>query len=148
MEFLPPAHRESPDPKPVDSWPWIWNDFKTSGYKTVFLEDQPNIGAFQLRFVGFKNKPTDFYGRYYYLLLKHLGFHLKMIKYENLCICERPRHTIYLDYIREFLRLHKHQPFFLLGHNKEYTHADNSLVFLSLLVEFQHTFSNKLSSNT
>ena len=60
---LPNALRGTPNASTVDNWPWIWKDYKQAGYKTMFVQDVPENGAFQYRMLGFKNQQTDFYGR-------------------------------------------------------------------------------------
>lgn len=38
----------------VNSYPFVWNDFKEAGYVTGFFEDVPELGTFTYRLNGFK----------------------------------------------------------------------------------------------
>ena len=64
---LPEARRSKKGAKPVDGHPWIWNDFAAKGYSTMWIEDDPGIGTFTYRMLGFKDQPTDYYGRVQWL---------------------------------------------------------------------------------
>ena len=64
---LPEARRSKKGAKPVDGHPWIWKDFASRGYRTLWIEDGPDIGTFTYRMVGFKDQPTDVYGRVQWL---------------------------------------------------------------------------------
>ena len=57
---------------PFDDFPFIWNDFSDQGYATAFIEDDPQIGTFNLMRAGFKNQPTDHYGRPLFLAFDDL----------------------------------------------------------------------------
>jgi hypothetical protein len=47
----------------VDSLPFVWNKFEAAGYATLYAEDQPALGTFQLNFHGFEDKPVHHYMR-------------------------------------------------------------------------------------
>ncbi len=125
---LPNAFRGEENAQPVDSWPWIWNELKELGYKTMYIEDMPDIGTFQYRMMGFNKQPTNFYGRNFYLLLKQLGIQRFSKSYpEGICLGGRKTYSILLDYIREFIQLNG-DPVFHFSISDELTHNDNSLV--------------------
>ena len=124
---LPNAFRGNPNASYVDTWPLIWKEFKSVGYKTMFLEDEPSIGVFQYRLIGFEKQPTDFYGRSMYLLLDKFP-HISHRKKRWSCIGGRPRYMLFLDYIHEFLRSYDKTPTFLMSHYKELTHNENERV--------------------
>ena len=46
------------------------------GYVTSFCEDSPGIGTFQYRLLGFKDPPTDYYPRAFFMAA-HEGAHSK-----------------------------------------------------------------------
>jgi hypothetical protein len=60
---LPEARRSKPGAKVVDGHPWIWKNLSVRGYASAFVEDQPSIGTFNYRMMGFEGQPTDVYGR-------------------------------------------------------------------------------------
>lgn len=52
-----------------DSCPFVWKEFKASGYRTLFAEDVMKQAIFNMDRVGFHNVPCDYYLRP--LLLAH-----------------------------------------------------------------------------
>lgn len=50
---LPDTRKRFTNTKFVNSYPFIWNDFKDAGYVTGFLEDVPELGTFTYRLNGF-----------------------------------------------------------------------------------------------
>ncbi len=127
LNDLPNALRGTPNASTVDNWPWIWKDFKQAGYKTMFVQDKPDIGAFQYRMLGFENQPTDFYGRSFYLLVDELIRNLE--GHPKLCLKGEPKQMVYINYLREFLDVYKKQPKFLFGMSLEFSHDDNADVW-------------------
>ena len=68
---LPEARRGFEKAQHIDGFPFIWNALKQqSKYVTLYDEDQPSIGTFQHRLMGFKTKPVDYYGRPFQLACK------------------------------------------------------------------------------
>jgi hypothetical protein len=51
----------------IDGWPWIFQDLEKSGYATLYAEDEPLLGAFQLRLKGWNEQPTNHYMRPFWL---------------------------------------------------------------------------------
>lgn len=51
-EELHEARRGHSDAKPVDDFPWIWNEFRSAGYAIAWAEDEALLGTFQYRLVG------------------------------------------------------------------------------------------------
>ncbi len=119
---LPNSMRGTPNGSTVDSWPWIWKEFKKEGFLTMFLQDSPQIGPFQFRMLGFQHQPTDYYGRNFYLLAE--DFIDKQKAPTDFCLGGRPKHIVFLEYIHEFLRQHGNKRFFLFANSLEFSHDD------------------------
>ncbi|XP_015114956.1 uncharacterized protein LOC107039709 [Diachasma alloeum] len=51
--------------KPFDDCPFIWKNFSTSGYRTIFAEDACSMTTFNYLKPGFHKPPTDYYLRPY-----------------------------------------------------------------------------------
>lgn len=57
-----------------DECPFIWNNFASKGYATIFAEDAPWMGSFHWKKAGFCKEPTDYYNRpYFYAAEKTIG---------------------------------------------------------------------------
>ena len=61
VKFLPEARSWKPKKNYLNRWPFIFKDLHKQNYKTVYAEDDPNIGGFHYRLTGFNEKPTDKY---------------------------------------------------------------------------------------
>ncbi|CAH1369497.1 unnamed protein product [Tenebrio molitor] len=120
---LPDTRKRFTNTKFVNSYPFIWNDFKDAGYVTGFLEDVPELGTFTYRLNGFNETPTDHYMRPYYLA--SLG---ERRKWPKLCTGEIPRHQVMLNQIKNFFTVYKDKPKFLFGFHGELSHDDYNLV--------------------
>ncbi|EDO40187.1 predicted protein, partial [Nematostella vectensis] len=92
----------------VDPWPFVFKDLKQHGYVTMFSEDAPTIGAFNLRLNGFTNQPTDHYGHYFWWAVPmdaELGVHSN-------CINAQAQHVIQLQYLRSLITAYPNTPKF------------------------------------
>ncbi|KAJ3655287.1 hypothetical protein Zmor_014422 [Zophobas morio] len=120
---LPDTRKRFSNTKFVNSYPFIWNDYKDAGYVTAFFEDVPELGTFTYRLNGFNETPTDHYMRPYYLA--SLG---ERRKWPKLCAGEIPRHQVMLNQIKNFFTVYKQKPKFLFGFHGELSHDDYNLV--------------------
>lgn len=50
---LPDTRKRIPDTEYVNSYPFVWYDYRRHGYATAFLEDLPQQGTFTYRLNGF-----------------------------------------------------------------------------------------------
>ena len=80
----PEARRRISSSKPVDSWRWIFKNYKEKGYATMFSEDSPYLASFNYRLHGFQDPPTDHYARPFWIETD------KLIKAH--CVNNRPSH--------------------------------------------------------
>ena len=136
-----------------DNYPFIWKKFAQSGYKTMYAEDMPSIGTFQWQRAGFKQQPTDHYGRTMWvamekmkplealfdpllLILENRKIHLT--KHNSLCFNQRPKFVMQWNYaVKQMIKAHSGRvPFFIfswlveLGHDhaNDFQLADSELV--------------------
>lgn len=94
---LPEARRSFSDSQPVDRWPFIFKEFEAKGYATMFQEDATLYGTFNYRLHGFKDEPTDHYGRPFYLAANDA-----IPKREIKCYGNWPIHQHVLSYASSF----------------------------------------------
>lgn len=136
---LPVTLKRMANPEPVDSYPMIWKDLKRNGYVTAWSEDQPSIGTFTYRMIGFKEAPVDHYARPF-----HIVGDAEKSKHKRLCFGSRRRTQVFLDWLKEFYSMYQHKSKFAFGFQSEVSHDDVNLVetadddthnFLSTLYE-------------
>ncbi|XP_066260671.1 uncharacterized protein [Euwallacea similis] len=120
---LPDTRKRVKDTAFVNSYPFIWNEYKAAGYVTAFFEDVPSIGTFTYRLNGFQEVPTDHYMRPYYLA--NLG---EQSKWPKLCTGDSPRHQIILNMIKDFFSVYRTKPKFLFAFHGELSHDDYNLI--------------------
>lgn len=67
---LPEGRQGYDNSAPIDNWPWLMKLYKEHGYVTLMAEDDPSMGAFNLRLKGFEQPPADHYARPFWLALE------------------------------------------------------------------------------
>lgn len=107
----------------VNVYPFIWNQFRNSGYVTAFMEDTPSVGIFTYRLKGFSSVPTDHYMRPFFVDAEP-----DFKKHKPYCIGSLPRHKIMLDYARHVYTVYKDRPKFVFGFHGEISHDSYNLV--------------------
>lgn len=103
---------------PVDSWRWIFRDFKNVGYATMFSEDSPHLASFNLRLKGFRDPPTDHYARPFWLEAS------KLMRSRRLCLNSRPAHNESFNYLLSFFRRYQNTPKFAFSSLADISHND------------------------
>uniref|UniRef100_A0A0K0DV12 Sulfatase N-terminal domain-containing protein n=1 Tax=Strongyloides stercoralis TaxID=6248 RepID=A0A0K0DV12_STRER len=73
-----------------EAYDFIWNSFAKHNYVTAYGEDAFDIGTFQYRLKGFKNKPVTHYTRPSFQYTESL--------FGNDCFGKTPQHKEWLDY--------------------------------------------------
>ncbi|XP_028403231.1 uncharacterized protein LOC114525964 [Dendronephthya gigantea] len=111
---LPEARRGFPNSTTVDSWPWIFRDFRNHGYATLYSEDDPIFNAFNYRLYGFREPPADHYTRPFWQAARTAGY----------CIESTPQPQIHLDYIESFLKAYENIPKFGLAFLAQISHSN------------------------
>ncbi|KAJ7390456.1 hypothetical protein OS493_025157 [Desmophyllum pertusum] len=76
----------------LDEWPFIFKELKRLGVATMWSEDQPGLGAFNFRLKGFRNQPTDHYGRTLWL------------QWKGLCMNSQSQFEVQLKYLKSFMK--------------------------------------------
>ncbi|KAJ8965292.1 hypothetical protein NQ314_004221 [Rhamnusium bicolor] len=88
---LPDTRKRIKNTKFVNSYPFIWNDYKDAGYITGFFEDVPDLGTFTYRLNGFnfftvyKTKPKFLFG--FHGELSHDDYNLVGVADDDLLEC-------------------------------------------------------------
>ncbi|CAL1540670.1 unnamed protein product [Lymnaea stagnalis] len=144
---LHPARRGYPGAREIDDFPWIWNNFRNSGYVTAWGEDMSYIGTFQLRLHGFKEQPTDHSMRTYFMLAEPM-----YKKFLPWCIGSEARHVRFLKWFKDLFEMYRESPTFMFGFHSELSHNNiNELkkVMDKDLLEFlKHLHFNGYFDNT
>ena len=116
--------------KPMDHLPLIWKNFSRLGYLTAFIEDAPNIGAFNYLKKGFTQQPTDYYLRPIALAIE---------QYLNAyCVKKIFEPKLYLDYTADLIRKLRNDLYFTFLFLTRVTH--DYLNNAGLLDEIYHSF--------
>ncbi|CEF68717.1 Protein of unknown function DUF229 family and Alkaline phosphatase-like, alpha/beta/alpha domain and Alkaline-phosphatase-like, core domain-containing protein [Strongyloides ratti] len=103
-----------------DSVPLIWNDFGKKNYTTLYAEDYTDYNLFTYLANGFKNQPTTYYLRPYWLsIYKSWLIH----KSSYLCYGNNKMHNIQLGYLEKFIQFYSNlTPLFSLTWFTEISH--------------------------
>lgn len=103
----------------VDVYPWIWNKLKQEKYATLYAEDESEIGTFQYRLNGFRDKPTDHYMRPFQLRAeKDHSLHHKY------CLGSQPKIDILTRYVDQFFAAYPPDVTkFAFAFHSEYSHG-------------------------
>jgi hypothetical protein len=106
----------------VDDFPWIWRKFSERGYATAYIEDQPWINTFNHRLFGFKNQPTDVYGRTHFLAVETNKD--RILRKNPWCDAGQHRYKAnFLDVLREHFRVYTDIPKFIFTLSNEFSHG-------------------------
>lgn len=108
----------------VNSYPFLWKKYQTSGYVTAFNEDQPNIGTFSYRLNGFDQQPTDHYMRTYYQAIEN-----DLSNYKKFCVGSLKKHKVMLEYTKDFIEKYNNTtPSFIFSFHAELSHDSINLI--------------------
>ncbi|CAH1724499.1 unnamed protein product [Aphis gossypii] len=102
-----------------DDWPYVWKDFSKEGAATLYAEDQPEFNMFDYLAKGITLQPTLHYMRTYWLAVEQSMLY-KMSSPG--CLGPTPKHLIYFDYLKSFLKVYKDSPVFLFSLFNEVSH--------------------------
>ena len=101
---LPESRRSMKGAGYLDRWPLIFKELHDMGYVTLLTEDDPGIGAFNLRFWGFNEPPTSHYGRPFWLA----STATEPKYYHGVsCLGDKRMHRINIDYVMSSYKTNK-----------------------------------------
>jgi len=106
-----------------DDIPIVWNSFRASGYATMYNEDEPNFSIFNFRASGFKNQPTDYYVRPFWLHVYNNNNN-SFKPEDKRCYGNTPEHIYLLDYIEQFAARMKNHRYFAFTFLTHLSHND------------------------
>ncbi|KAK3100001.1 hypothetical protein FSP39_013317 [Pinctada imbricata] len=106
---------------PFDEYQFIWKDFASRGYRTLFVEDAPEMAMFDFMKGGFKHAPTDYYNRHFALTMEEGNEDVWFDDHQ--CIVDKLETKLYLDYVRDFVALMKDKPHFGFSFMTRLTHT-------------------------
>ncbi|KAH9488731.1 hypothetical protein Btru_059455 [Bulinus truncatus] len=108
--------------KPLDEFDYIWRDFERAGYRTMFTEDWPQIGAFNYLAAGFRRIPTTYYSK----ALSYAVENDKEIrKSGGYCVGNQPEVLFHFDYLKRYFdTLGTKKPLFALVYLTRHSHDD------------------------
>mgnify|MGYP001794738703 CR=1 FL=1 len=146
---VPEARRSYFGAQPTDSWPWLAKEFKSKGYATLFAEDDPTMGMFNLRLLGLQNPDGiyDHYMRPFWLELESAGERDE----PGVCSKSTSMANFTLDYLTSFFEAYSDMPKFGFAFMGFSTHArPNYLSFIDYdLLHFLKFFKkNNFHKNT
>ncbi|XP_052819463.1 uncharacterized protein LOC128245369 [Mya arenaria] len=98
----------------MDKIPFLWNNYSKNGYTTFYAEDTPTWDTFNFNKRGFQIPPTDHYMRPYQLAL----WNVQKMDYpyiSNYCYNGMSRHSLQINYLKQFLDLYKRKRRFALS---------------------------------
>lgn len=104
-----------------DEWPFLWKNFSSAKYATMYAEDQPKIGLFNYHRGGMVNQPTDHYMRPFWLAVETSKL---LVLSSSLCFGNIPKHILMLNYTRSFMQKYDKNktPFFAFSFFVELSH--------------------------
>ncbi|RWS05586.1 hypothetical protein B4U79_03153, partial [Dinothrombium tinctorium] len=115
---FPPNVR--PDEGPYDDLPFVWKEFAKKNYLTALLEDCPEFTLFNYIAKGFKQKPTDWYLRPYWLHIYGQSSASSL----SYCYNKNSKLDLFLEQVKIFLEKARDVPKFLFSFFIEVTHTD------------------------
>ncbi|XP_061195420.1 uncharacterized protein LOC133203670 [Saccostrea echinata] len=110
---------ESMSKIPFDKYDFIWKQFASKGYRTLYAEDAPEIAIFDYLKSGFHRSPADYFNRHFSLAMTTD----KSVWYDSHnCVTDRLETDIILSYIYNFMDKYKYEPHFAFSFITGLTH--------------------------
>lgn len=135
----------------LDACPMLWKDYKRQGYVTAYSEDWSSYATFNHLLRGFRNPPTDYYGRPFILAID------KELKKQYVsgipnCVGRRQYAEYVYDSALQFNEVYRNQSSFGMFWTNSFSHNNFALPSSmdSRLLEYMHalnqtgTFENSI----
>ena len=121
---LPEGRQGYDGSAPIDDWPWLMRLYKEHGYITMMAEDDPSMGAFNLRLRGFEQSPANHYARPFWLALEEND------ERDEKGICSRSTFMVNytLDYVLSYFSAYPDNLKFSFSFMSYITHARPNLL--------------------
>jgi hypothetical protein len=94
---------------PFDKYDFLWKQFSSNGYRTLYAEDKPDISIFDYLKAGFHKSPTDYFNRAFSLAIAE---ETRVRNQNQNCVTDRLETDIMLDYLHQFSSVFQTSPHF------------------------------------
>ncbi|KAK6172781.1 hypothetical protein SNE40_016373 [Patella caerulea] len=105
--------------EPMDKYNFIWKNFSSCGYTTLYAEDYPQTGIFNYLKRGFHVPPADHYYRPFALAVDG---DKSVWTTDHHCVGDRFETDMILNYTTEFMKLYNRVPYFGFSFLTRLTH--------------------------
>ncbi|XP_013075122.2 uncharacterized protein LOC106061503 [Biomphalaria glabrata] len=109
----------------ADEFNLLWKDYEKAGYRTLFSEDYPLIGAFIIQSSGFYNVPTAYYNK---ALTVAMDADKDVWKHGRHCIGNKPEVLFHYNYLKLFLDSFPNRPLFSLLYSTRISHDEITML--------------------
>ncbi|CAL1546887.1 unnamed protein product [Lymnaea stagnalis] len=124
----------------LDNYKFIWKDFEAAGYRTLYAEDQPTLGAFYLGRQGFKSSPTHYNSRPISLAMESDKVLWKAGRH---CLGNQAEINFYYDYVKKYLETFRDEPLFAFYFQTRISH--DNVTTTKMADDHTHEFYKNLS---
>ncbi|GIY09028.1 uncharacterized protein CDAR_3311 [Caerostris darwini] len=102
-----------------DDVDFIWKNYSSRGYRTLFAEDAPHIATFNYLKKGFRDPPADYYFRPFALAVEK-----SLVRRESKtnCLQSKFEMDILYNYLKDFVKTMKERPQFAFTFVARLTH--------------------------
>ncbi|XP_059168855.1 uncharacterized protein LOC131950657 [Physella acuta] len=120
---LPECRRNFPGATTLDDFPFLWHEMKRAGYLTSWANAAPHSAPFNYRMMGFKQPPTDFYTRPFYLMAQNMSGNLTQE-----CFGSQSFSQVWFNYFMDIFQVYGERRKFLFHFLVDMSHDDNNLI--------------------
>lgn len=104
----------------MNEYNFIWDNYSANGYRTLYVEDHPEIAIFDFGKSGFQIPPGDYFNRHFTIAMENTKSIWDSAHY---CVHGRKEANIHLDYIEQFTEQFKENPYFAFAFLTRLTHS-------------------------
>ncbi|KAI8787986.1 hypothetical protein BgiBS90_010654 [Biomphalaria glabrata] len=128
--------------KYTDGFDLVWKDFQRAGYRTLFTEDCPSIGAFHYEKIGFLNPPTIHCSRALSVAIER---DKEICNAGQHCVGNQPEISFHFDYIKRFFETFPEKPLYAMSFFTKATHDD--MTNLKMADDLVYDFYNQMNTS-